>query len=90
MACFDAIKATTARNDDPEHASRPFDRSRNGFVLGEGAAMFVLEEYERARAREARAYAEIAGFASRCNAFHMTGLRPDGRETGRGDPHRHG
>jgi minimal PKS ketosynthase (KS/KS alpha) len=80
VACFDAIKATTPRNDDPEHASRPFDSSRNGFVLGEGAAMFVLEEYEQASRRGAVAYAEIAGFATRCNAFHMTGLRPDGRE----------
>ncbi|MGK5530984.1 beta-ketoacyl-[acyl-carrier-protein] synthase family protein [Streptomyces sp. URMC 129] len=80
VACFDAIKATTPRNDDPEHASRPFDNSRNGFVLGEGAAVFVLEEYERAKRRGAHIYAEIAGFASRCNAFHMTGLRPDGLE----------
>ncbi|REF00942.1 beta-ketoacyl-[acyl-carrier-protein] synthase family protein [Thermomonospora umbrina] len=80
VACFDAIKATTARNDDPEHASRPFDDSRNGFVLGEGSAMFVLEEYESARRRGAHIYAEIGGFASRCNAYHMTGLRPDGRE----------
>ncbi|POM23762.1 Actinorhodin polyketide putative beta-ketoacyl synthase 1 [Actinomadura rubteroloni] len=80
VACFDAIKATTPRNDDPEHASRPFDASRNGFVLGEGSAMFVLEEYEQARARGAHIYAEIAGFANRCNAYHMTGLRPDGRE----------
>ena len=80
VACFDAIKATTPRNDDPEHASRPFDRSRNGFVLGEGAAMFVLEELGAARRRGAHLYAEIAGYASRCNAFHMTGLRPDGRE----------
>jgi minimal PKS ketosynthase (KS/KS alpha) len=80
VACFDAIKATTPRNDDPEHASRPFDQTRNGFVLGEGAAMFVLEEYEHAKRRGAHVYAEIAGFATRCNAFHMTGLRPDGRE----------
>jgi act minimal PKS ketosynthase (KS/KS alpha) len=80
VACFDAIKATTPRTDDPAHSSRPFDRSRNGFVLGEGAAMFVLEEYERARNRGAHIYAEIAGYATRCNAFHMTGLRPDGRE----------
>lgn len=80
VACFDAIKATTARNDDPEHASRPFDRTRDGFVLGEGAAIFVLEEMERARKHGARIYAEIAGFGSRCNGFHMTGLRPDGAE----------
>jgi act minimal PKS ketosynthase (KS/KS alpha) len=80
VACFDAIKATTARNDDPEHASRPFDVSRDGFVLGEGAALFVLEEYEHARRRQAHVYAEIAGFATRCNAFHMTGLLADGRE----------
>lgn len=80
LACFDAIKATTPRNDDPAHASRPFDGTRNGFVLGEGSAVFVLEERERAQRRNAHIYAEIAGFASRCNAFHMTGLRPDGRE----------
>ncbi|GAA2502368.1 beta-ketoacyl-[acyl-carrier-protein] synthase family protein [Streptomyces thermolineatus] len=80
MACFDAIKATTPRNDDPEHASRPFDGTRNGFVLGEGSAVFVLEELDSARRRGAHVYAEIAGYASRCNAFHMTGLRPDGRE----------
>ncbi|GAA3170698.1 beta-ketoacyl-[acyl-carrier-protein] synthase family protein [Streptomyces ramulosus] len=80
VACFDAIKATSPRNDDAAHASRPFDGSRNGFVLGEGAAVFVLEEYGHARRRGAHIYAEIAGYASRCNAFHMTGLRPDGRE----------
>jgi minimal PKS ketosynthase (KS/KS alpha) len=80
VACFDAIKATTPRNDDPGSASRPFDLTRDGFVLGEGAAMFVLEELEAARRRGAQPYAEIAGYASRCNAFHMTGLRPDGRE----------
>ncbi|MCS0639615.1 beta-ketoacyl-[acyl-carrier-protein] synthase family protein [Streptomyces sp. LP05-1] len=80
VACFDAIKATTARNDDPEHASRPFDRTRNGFVLGEGSAVFVLEELRAARARGAHIYAEIAGFASRSNAYHMTGLRADGKE----------
>jgi act minimal PKS ketosynthase (KS/KS alpha) len=80
VACFDAIKATTPRNDDPEHASRPFDRTRNGFVLGEGAAMVVLEERDRALRRGAHIYAEIRAHASRCNAFHMTGLRPDGRE----------
>jgi act minimal PKS ketosynthase (KS/KS alpha) len=80
VACFDAIKATTPRNDDPEHASRPFDSSRNGFVLGEGSAVFVLEELDGARRRGAHVYAEVAGYATRSNAFHMTGLRPDGRE----------
>ncbi|MGA4950172.1 beta-ketoacyl-[acyl-carrier-protein] synthase family protein [Streptomyces lydicamycinicus] len=80
VACFDAIKATTPRNDEPETASRPFDRTRDGFVLGEGAAFFVLEELGHARRRGARAYAEIAGYAARCNAYSMTGLRPDGKE----------
>jgi act minimal PKS ketosynthase (KS/KS alpha) len=79
-ACFDAIKATSPNNDDPEHASRPFDAGRDGFVLGEGSAVFVLEEMEAARARGAHVYAEIAGFAGRSNAYHMTGLKPDGRE----------
>ncbi|MBD9704164.1 beta-ketoacyl-[acyl-carrier-protein] synthase family protein [Streptomyces caniscabiei] len=80
MACFDAIKATTPRHDDPECASRPFDKTRNGFVLGEGAAFFVLEELESAKERGAHIYAEIAGYATRSNAYHMTGLRPDGKE----------
>ncbi|MFC8450415.1 beta-ketoacyl-[acyl-carrier-protein] synthase family protein [Kitasatospora sp. NPDC057223] len=80
VACFDAIKATSPRNDDPEHASRPFDRTRNGFVVAEGAAVLVLEDLGHALRRGARIYAEITGHASRCNAYHMTGLRPDGAE----------
>ncbi|WP_327142188.1 beta-ketoacyl-[acyl-carrier-protein] synthase family protein [Nocardia sp. NBC_01327] len=80
MACFDAIKATTPRYDAPECASRPFDASRNGFVLGEGTAMFVLEELSAARRRGAHIYAEVAGYATRANAYHMTGLRSDGAE----------
>jgi act minimal PKS ketosynthase (KS/KS alpha) len=79
-ACFDAIRATSPNNDAPEHASRPFDAHRDGFVLGEGAAVMVLESAEHARARGATVYAEIVGFAGRSNAFHMTGLKPDGRE----------
>ncbi|HKN55621.1 MAG TPA: beta-ketoacyl-[acyl-carrier-protein] synthase family protein [Amycolatopsis sp.] len=80
VACFDAIKATSPDNDDAEHASRPFDRTRKGFVLGEGAAVFVVEELESARRRGAHVYCAISGFATRANAYHMTGLKPDGRE----------
>lgn len=80
LTCFDIIKATSTYNDDPAAACRPFDRTRNGLVLGEGAAVLVLEEYEHARRRGAHVYAEVAGYANRCNAFHMTGLKPDGRE----------
>jgi minimal PKS ketosynthase (KS/KS alpha) len=80
MACFDPIRATSCRNDDPEHASRPFDSERDGFVMGEGGAVLILEELEHARARGAHIYCEVAGYANRGNAFHMTGLRPDGIE----------
>jgi minimal PKS ketosynthase (KS/KS alpha) len=78
MACFDPIKATSSRNDDPEHASRPFDRDRDGFVMGEGGAVLILEELKSAMDRGAHIYCEVAGFASRGNAYHMTGLKPDG------------
>ncbi|MFC8075120.1 beta-ketoacyl-[acyl-carrier-protein] synthase family protein [Streptomyces sp. NPDC057307] len=80
VACFDAIKATSPSNDDPAHASRPFDRNRDGFVLAEGAAVLVLEELGHARARGAHVYGLLSGYATRCNAYHMTGLKPDGRE----------
>ena len=78
MACFDPIKATSHRNDDPEHASRPFDRDRDGFVMGEGGAVLIVEELESAMERGAHIYCEVAGFASRGNAYHMTGLKADG------------
>ncbi|MFC4612660.1 beta-ketoacyl synthase [Streptomyces maoxianensis] len=80
LTCFDVIRATSARNDDPATACRPFDRTRTGLILGEGAAVLILEEYEHARRRGATIYAQVSGYASRCNAFHMTGLKPDGRE----------
>ncbi|MFB8239234.1 beta-ketoacyl-[acyl-carrier-protein] synthase family protein [Kitasatospora purpeofusca] len=83
VACFDAIKATSERNDDPAHASRPFDAHRDGFVLGEGGAVLVLEELEHARRRGARIYGEIGGFATFGNAYHMTGLTQEGLEMSR-------
>jgi act minimal PKS ketosynthase (KS/KS alpha) len=79
-ACFDAIRATSPNNDEPDSASRPFDRRRDGFILGEGSAVMVLESEDAARRRGAHVYCSVAGFARRANAHHMTGLRPDGRE----------
>lgn len=78
--CFNAfcvIHAMSTRNDDPQRASRPFDRNRDGFVVAEGAGIFVLEEYQRAVRRGAKIYAEILGYASTCNAYHMTAPLPD-------------
>jgi minimal PKS ketosynthase (KS/KS alpha) len=80
VSSFDAIKATTPENDDPEHASRPFDATRKGFVMGEGGAVLILEELGHALRRGAKIYCEVTGYASRSNGFHMTGLRPDGLE----------
>jgi len=80
MASFDAIKATSPRNDEPERASRPFDGKRNGFVLGEGSAFLVLEELEFAQMRNAHIYAEITGYGSALNAYHMTGLPKNGQD----------
>jgi len=75
---FCALKALSTRNDDPQRASRPFDADRDGFVLAEGSGVVVLEEYERARARGAQCYAELAGYASTSDAYHITAPQPEG------------
>lgn len=76
---FTAMKAMSMQNDDPQTASQPFDVKRNGFVMGEGAAALVLEDYEHAKARGAKIYAEIAGAAMTADAYHMTATHPEGK-----------
>jgi 3-oxoacyl-(acyl-carrier-protein) synthase len=83
VACFDVIGALSQRNGDPQRASRPFDRDRDGFVLSEGAGLVVLEELEHARRRGARIYCEVSGFGSTCNAYHMTDLPAEGKALSR-------
>ena len=79
MGGFNAMHAMSTRNDNPETASRPFDANRDGFVLGEGAGAIVLEEYEHAKARGAKIYAEVVGGGLSSDAYHMTAPHPDGK-----------
>jgi len=78
MAGFGAAKALSTRNDEPQKASRPWDKGRDGFVLGDGAGVMVLEEYEHAKARGAKIYAELVGFGMSGDAYHMTSPSEDG------------
>ena len=83
FGAFDIIKVLTGRNDDPATASRPFDRDRDGFVMAEGGATLILEEWQRAEQRGARIYAEVLGYATTNDAHHMTAPRPDGAQAAR-------
>lgn len=83
VACFDVIGALSVRNDDPLHASRPFERDRDGFVLAEGSGLAVLEEWNHAVRRGATILGEVLGFGSTTNAYHMTDLAPSGLDLAR-------
>jgi 3-oxoacyl-[acyl-carrier-protein] synthase II len=81
---FCALRALTTRNDDPQHASRPFDLNRDGFLMGEGAGVIVIESEEHAKARGARIYCELAGYGRTCDGHHITAPDPDATQAARG------
>jgi len=83
IAGFNAMRALSTRNDDPEHASRPFDKERDGFILSEGSGILILESLDFARARGARIYAEVIGFGVSGDAYHMAAPAPDGEGAAR-------
>ena len=84
LASFCALKSLSTRNDDPQHASRPFDKDRDGFILSEGAGILILEDYEHAKKRGAKIYAELLGYGATGDGYHITAPLPDGAGAAKG------
>jgi 3-oxoacyl-[acyl-carrier-protein] synthase II len=79
MGGFAAMRALSTRNDDPAHACRPFDKDRDGFVCGEGSGILILEDLEHAKTRGAKILAEVIGYGMSADAYHITGIAPEGQ-----------